>query len=138
MFSIFFTAIHPVWVRAIFKKRAKGRVMSLFQRIFRVDPWRQNARIAALADELAAACAADVRGSLSDRVFRMSPHESRGYVRARAMPAVVRVMDEAGRRHHVSPRWLPLLQAQVLDATTRMVHRQLAAMAPRLRLKRAA
>jgi hypothetical protein len=97
--------------------------MSLLQRW--VDHWRANARIGRLAEQLAPLCAGEVRSHLSGAPLEMSLYECRGYIRARALGIVQRVADEAGHRRGISPRLLPALQALVLEATTRLVVREM-------------
>ncbi len=107
-------------------------LMELFAR------WRmQSDKIEELAEQLAAACAAEVRSRLSERVFQMSHHESRGYVRARAAAVVSRVTAVVSHRERIPARSVPQLNALALDATTRIVHRQVATRQSGLRVRRA-
>jgi hypothetical protein len=102
-----------------------------------VDRWRGNERMEELAEQIAARCAPNVHRALSDQVFRMSFHESRGYVRTYASAVVQRATKDAGARFGIAEGALPELYALVLETTIRTVHHQLSSPV-RLRIRKAA
>lgn len=98
--------------------------MSLLQLATR--RWRKAARWEELVEELAQVCVGEVQGRLSEQVYHMSRHESRGYVRARAGAVITRVVDSAVRDGRIPATSVPLLRGRVLEATTHLVQHGLA------------
>lgn len=94
--------------------------MSLLELI--TNRWHREDQIADLAELLVRECAHATIDRLNPAVYHMTRYESRGYIRARALGIVKRVVAHAAPEQELSPDDMRKVQAMVLQATTRMVH----------------